>query len=312
MPPFAYELVSDTSLIATRLKEYYVSEALADVIVNAMLPAANQRTQCVSDFLAQLSACQSSDATEKAKRAPAENEETRIIDTKSEETEIIQEPVASASAAIAVTSASSTSSSATRRPARKRTKRFWTKKRLARYARNIFCTLLVLSACYCGYTKYQRDKIIDNLVANMVEVENSNGVRSKIGKALVTQEEWQAVMGSIITNPTTITAQLGMFIPTRPHEGLNPSCKRGAKLPVECVTWNDCQVFMSKLNKITGRIFRLPSKYECDKYANTNSDVSNEWTSERYDYDNRYPSCTYVRSVTDCNQFTGFRIAESE
>ncbi len=59
-----------------------------------------------------------------------------------------------------------------------------------------------------------------------------------IGKTEVTQALWQAVMGS------------------------NPSNFKGADLPVECVSWNDCQEFIKKLNRLTGRNFRLPTEAE--------------------------------------------------
>ena len=59
-----------------------------------------------------------------------------------------------------------------------------------------------------------------------------------IGKTEVTQALWQAVMGS------------------------NPSGFKGADLPVERVSWNDCQEFIQKLNSLTGRNFRLPTEAE--------------------------------------------------
>ena len=59
-----------------------------------------------------------------------------------------------------------------------------------------------------------------------------------IGKTEVTQALWQAVMGS------------------------NPSDFKGADLPVECVSWKDCQKFINKLNSLTGRNFRLPTEAE--------------------------------------------------
>ena len=59
-----------------------------------------------------------------------------------------------------------------------------------------------------------------------------------IGKTEVTQALWQAVMGS------------------------NPSHFKGADLPVEFVTWNECQEFIQKLNSLTGRNFRLPTEAE--------------------------------------------------
>ena len=64
-----------------------------------------------------------------------------------------------------------------------------------------------------------------------------------IGKYEVTQEEWQAVMGS------------------------NPSNFKGALLPVEMVSWNDCQEFIRKLNSMTGKRFRLPTEAEWEYAA---------------------------------------------
>jgi formylglycine-generating enzyme required for sulfatase activity len=49
-----------------------------------------------------------------------------------------------------------------------------------------------------------------------------------LGKYEVTQEQWEAVMGS------------------------NPSGFKGPKNPVETVSWDDCQVFLVKLNAKTG------------------------------------------------------------
>ena len=59
-----------------------------------------------------------------------------------------------------------------------------------------------------------------------------------IGKFEVTQEEWVSVMG------------------------YNPSKFKGAKRPVENVTWNECQDFIHKLNEMTGMNFRLPTEAE--------------------------------------------------
>ena len=59
-----------------------------------------------------------------------------------------------------------------------------------------------------------------------------------IGKTEVTQALWKAVMGS------------------------NPSNSRGDNLPVEQVSWDDCQVFIRKLNALTGQNFRLPTEAE--------------------------------------------------
>ncbi|MFN0199943.1 MAG: formylglycine-generating enzyme family protein, partial [Bacteroidia bacterium] len=72
----------------------------------------------------------------------------------------------------------------------------------------------------------------------------------------VTQKLWQAVMGN------------------------NPSYFQGDNLPVENVSWNDGQVFIQKLNKLTGKAYSLPSEAQWEyaarggqnfKYAGSNN-----------------------------------------
>ena len=66
----------------------------------------------------------------------------------------------------------------------------------------------------------------------------------QIGKTEVTQELWQAVMGT------------------------NPSYFKGeANLPVENVSWTDCNTFIAKLNELTGKNFRLPTEAEWEYAA---------------------------------------------
>ena len=64
-----------------------------------------------------------------------------------------------------------------------------------------------------------------------------------MGKYEVTQALWQAVMGS------------------------NYSVFKGDNLPVDNVKWNDCQEFISKLNDLTGKKFRLPTEAEWEYAA---------------------------------------------
>ena len=104
--------------------------------------------------------------------------------------------------------------------------------------------------------------VFDELAANMVLVEGGSftmGVRSdkdkevEVGEATphsvtlsdfhlckyeVTQKLWTAVMGE------------------------NPSEFQGDDLPVENVSWGDCYDFISKLNELTGKNYRLPTEAE--------------------------------------------------
>ncbi|GEM_PF-1816970 len=54
----------------------------------------------------------------------------------------------------------------------------------------------------------------------------------------ITQKQWRDIMGN------------------------NPSTNKGDNLPVENLSWNDCQKFIEKINKLGNGIFRLPTEAE--------------------------------------------------
>jgi formylglycine-generating enzyme required for sulfatase activity len=64
-----------------------------------------------------------------------------------------------------------------------------------------------------------------------------------IGETEVTQSLWEAVMG------------------------LNPSSYKSPNHPVEQISWDDCQIFIQKLDSITGKKFRLPTEAEWEYAA---------------------------------------------
>lgn len=90
-----------------------------------------------------------------------------------------------------------------------------------------------------------------------------------IGETEVTQALWMAVMEE------------------------NPSCNVGDNLPVEYVSWNECQKFITKLNNMTGKRFRLPTEAEWEfaarggnKSHNTQYSGSNDVDDIAWFYDN--------------------------
>ena len=111
-----------------------------------------------------------------------------------------------------------------------------------------------------------------------------------MGKYEVTQSLWQVVMGS------------------------NPSKFKGDDLPVEQVSWNDCQEFVSKLNSMTGRMFRLPTEAEWEYAArggkksrgyqySGNSKISNvAW------YDGNSARRTHSVGTKQANEYLGDKL----
>ena len=83
---------------------------------------------------------------------------------------------------------------------------------------------------------------VNGVSFKMIRVEGQ-GAPYYIGETEVTQALWTAVMGS------------------------NPSRFEGDNRPVEMVSWNDCQEFITKLNSLTNRQFRLPNDSEWEYAA---------------------------------------------
>ena len=90
-----------------------------------------------------------------------------------------------------------------------------------------------------GATSEMKDPDDDEKPVHQVTLTNDY----YMGKYEVTQALWEAVMGN------------------------NPSRFKGENLPVETVNWNECQEFISKLNSMTGRKFRLPTEAEWEYAA---------------------------------------------
>ena len=86
-----------------------------------------------------------------------------------------------------------------------------------------------------------------------------------IGKYEVTQEQWKAVMAN------------------------NPSGYKGLKLPVNNISWNDCQEFIKKLNAKTNGGYRLPTEaeweYACRAGTKTAYSFGDKITPKDANYD---------------------------
>jgi formylglycine-generating enzyme len=85
----------------------------------------------------------------------------------------------------------------------------------------------------------------------------------------VTQAQWQAVMGN------------------------NPSHFQGENLPVETVSWEDCQKFCKKLSQMDGKRYRLPTEaeweYACRAGTTTPFHFGETIDTDQANYNGNYP-----------------------
>jgi formylglycine-generating enzyme required for sulfatase activity len=109
-----------------------------------------------------------------------------------------------------------------------------------------------------------------------------------MGKYAVTQEQWQAIMGN------------------------NTSRFKGAKRPVERVSWNKCQEFCRTLSQRTGKAYDLPSEaqweYGCRARTTTPFHYGETITTDLANYDGYYTYAEagkgiYRRETVEVGQF---------
>lgn len=144
------------------------------------------------------------------------------------------------------------------------------KKKFCLLAAFVAMSLVVASpvnAQTTGISDAERQKVANEIVANMVKIDGGTfkmGVDEAVDdkawddekpqhevtlssfylcKYEVTQRQWQAIMGK------------------------NPAYFKGENRPVECVSWDNCQEFIKRLNALTGRNFRLPTEAEWEYAA---------------------------------------------
>lgn len=149
-----------------------------------------------------------------------------------------------------------------KKPAQSKTKTEQTSKKKATSSSNSS------SSNRAGGQNQTKKRVINQAICDMVLVSGGTftmGGTSEQGGYVINDEKptHQVTLTSFYISKYEVTQELWIAV-----MGSNPShFKSDLKRPVECVTWEDCQKFITKLNNLTGKEFRLPTEAEWEYSA---------------------------------------------
>ena len=140
----------------------------------------------------------------------------------------------------------------------------------------VACGVVTLLVGWWGVYEFSRQEkdltleqkiAIDDLLSSMIKVEGGTftmGATSEQGSDAYDNEKptHSVTLNSFYLCKYEVTQALWQVV-----MGKNPSYFKGKNLPVEQVSWNECQNFISRLNSLTGKNFRLPTEAEWEYAA---------------------------------------------
>jgi len=109
--------------------------------------------------------------------------------------------------------------------------------------------------------KEQLSPILLKLINNMVRVEGGDFIMGATDEQVDPESDEKPIskvtISSFAINRYEVTQAEWEYV-----MGGNPSMFKGDNNPVDSVTWEECQTFISRLNSLTGMKFRFPSEAE--------------------------------------------------
>lgn len=261
-PPAASDVLDDEDIIPDELTQAKISSDIIDIVVKAMKPGAKKRTASVHDFILALTHIVS-DPIKISATSPVQSQEksTQTIRGGIENPDRLQTPFTPTKINLPPSPENEedtvvlagNSLELAKEEEKKDTEANDIKKKinlLNHHEEDLkqemaFQTFIVNGVCFdmvkieagtfiMGGTPEMENPWNDEKPTHQVTLTNNY----YIGKNEVTQALWKAVLGN------------------------SPSKFKGENRPVERVSWNNCNEFISKLNSLTGLKFRLPTEAE--------------------------------------------------
>ena len=265
-PPDASVLVSDNKLVENNLRAKGVSENILDTVVAAMKPSINERIQTIRDFQESLNGNLNKEDTVVAELVadPIPTSTTSVNDKDKAREDFdganpgdkkkVPQKLVYAFAAVLIVGLcalgilSKNGEEQEIGPQPEQQEMSFSNGTLKCKGVTYEMAEVEAGTFTMGATLEMEDPLDDEVPVHQVTLTNDY----YIGKTEVTQALWKAVMGD------------------------NPSYYKGDGRPVENVSWDDCQEFISKLNAATGKNFRLPTEAEWE-FAARGGNKSNHY-----------------------------------
>lgn len=151
----------------------------------------------------------------------------------------------------------------------------------------------------------EQKSILDNIVNNMVYIDGGTFMMG----ATINEDSEAWINESPIHKVNLSSFYIGRYEVTQEEWDLlmdyNYSNFKGSKHPVERVSWSDCQIFIKKLNELTGKKFRLPTEAEWEYAARGGN------KSEKYSYSGNNNASTvgwYIKTSDESTHDVGTKL----
>lgn len=145
---------------------------------------------------------------------------------------------------------------------------------LASYCRSALGKVDIKNNCqavhpqWAVYLSIEQKSALQKLINDLTEVDSGNFTMGATHEQLHDAYEWEKPVHKVVLSSFYITKHLITQELWSAIMPFNPSLnKNGENLPVENITWDECQEFINTINEMTGLSFKLPTEAQWEYAA---------------------------------------------